>query len=235
MVILAGSGWGMLQAAKIEECYRQMRYLRKLIFRIRSEIRYSRRVLPEAFLSVGSEAQEPYKMWLLSLYERLENRQGTSLAGIWEEETRTHLPVIGIPQDMLESLIRLGGELGTIDIEMQVRTLDLYLERNGAENGGHENGTEGENPSVSMYRSDRRGISGNHPPVRKGRVCMTINLIFKIAAVGILVSILCQVLKHSGREEQAFLTSLAGLLLVLFWIVPYIYDLFESIQNLFSL
>ena len=63
---------------------------------------------------------------------------------------------------------------------------------------------------------------------------MTINLIFKIAAVGILVSILCQVLKHSGRVDQASLTSLAGLLLVLFWIVPYIYDLFESIQNLFS-
>lgn len=64
---------------------------------------------------------------------------------------------------------------------------------------------------------------------------MSVNLIFKIAAVGILVSILCQVLKHSGREEQAFLTSLAGLLLVLFWIVPYIYGLFESIQDLFSL
>ena len=58
---------------------------------------------------------------------------------------------------------------------------------------------------------------------------MSVNLIFKIAAVGILVSILCQVLKHSGREEQAFLTNLPGLLLVLFWIVPYIYDLFESI------
>ena len=68
-------------------------------------------------------------MWLLSLYKRLTNRQGTSLAGIWEEETRTHLPETGIPQDMLESLIRLGGELGTIDIEMQVRTLDLYLEQ----------------------------------------------------------------------------------------------------------
>ena len=64
---------------------------------------------------------------------------------------------------------------------------------------------------------------------------MSVNLIFKIAAVGILVSILCQVLKHSGREEQAFLTSLAGPLLVLFWIVPYIYDLFESIQDQFSL
>lgn len=64
---------------------------------------------------------------------------------------------------------------------------------------------------------------------------MSVNLIFKIAAVGILVSVLSQVLKHSGREEQAFLTSLAGLLLVLFWIVPYIYELFETIKRLFSL
>lgn len=64
---------------------------------------------------------------------------------------------------------------------------------------------------------------------------MTVSLIFKIAAVGILVSILSQVLKHSGREEQAFLTSLAGLLLVLFWIVPCIYDLFETIKRLFEL
>ena len=64
---------------------------------------------------------------------------------------------------------------------------------------------------------------------------MSVNLIFKIAAVGILVSVLSQVLKHSGRDEQAFLTSLAGLLLVLFWIVPYIYDLFEDIRRLFSL
>lgn len=64
---------------------------------------------------------------------------------------------------------------------------------------------------------------------------MTISLIFKIAAVGILVSVLCQILKHSGREEQAFLTSLAGLLLVLYWVVPYIYELFETIQRLFAL
>ena len=64
---------------------------------------------------------------------------------------------------------------------------------------------------------------------------MGVNLIFKIAAVGILVSVLGQVLKHSGREEQAFLTSLAGLILVFFWSAPYIYDLFESIRDLFSL
>lgn len=62
---------------------------------------------------------------------------------------------------------------------------------------------------------------------------MEVAIIFKIAAVGILVSILSQVLKHSGRDEQAFMVSLAGLLIVLFWIVPYIYELFQSIQKLF--
>ncbi|MCQ2539254.1 MAG: stage III sporulation protein AC [Acetatifactor sp.] len=64
---------------------------------------------------------------------------------------------------------------------------------------------------------------------------MTVSLIFKIAAVGILVTILGQVLKHSGRDENAFMVSLAGLILVLTWIVPYIYDLFQTIQTLFSL
>ena len=64
---------------------------------------------------------------------------------------------------------------------------------------------------------------------------MNVNLIFKIAAVGIIVSVLSQVLKHSGREEQAFLISLAGLMVVLFWVVPYIYELFETMQSLFAL
>ena len=62
---------------------------------------------------------------------------------------------------------------------------------------------------------------------------MEVTIIFKIAAVGILVSILSQVLKHRGRDEQAFMVSLAGLLIVMFWIVPYIYELFQNIQKLF--
>ena len=64
---------------------------------------------------------------------------------------------------------------------------------------------------------------------------MEVSIIFKIGAVGILVSVLSQILKHSGREEQAFLVSLSGLLIVLFWIVPYIYELFENIHQLFVL
>ena len=64
---------------------------------------------------------------------------------------------------------------------------------------------------------------------------MGITIIFKIAAVGIIVTILGQVLKHSGREEQAFLLSLAGLIIVLFWIIPYISELFETMETLFMM
>ena len=63
---------------------------------------------------------------------------------------------------------------------------------------------------------------------------MTIELIFKIAAVGILVTILGQVLKHSGREEQAFLVSLAGLFIVLSWIIPCISELLQRYTAFFN-
>ena len=61
------------------------------------------------------------------------------------------------------------------------------------------------------------------------------NLLFKIAAVGILGTVIGKVWKHSGREEHAVLIIFAGLIIVLFWIVPYIYDLFDKIKHLFSL
>lgn len=69
----------------------------------------------------------------------------------------------------------------------------------------------------------------------KTRVIMEVSIIFKIAAIGIIITVLGQVLKHSGRDEQAFLLSLVGLIIVLFWIVPYISELFVTMQNLFTL
>lgn len=62
---------------------------------------------------------------------------------------------------------------------------------------------------------------------------MDIDLIFKIAAVGIIVSILNQVLVRSGREEQATMTSLAGLVVVLMIVVQRIADLFDLVKTLF--
>ena len=63
---------------------------------------------------------------------------------------------------------------------------------------------------------------------------MDIDLIFKIAAVGIIVSILNQVLVRSGREEQATMTSLAALVVVLMIVVQRIAELFDMVKTLFA-
>lgn len=64
---------------------------------------------------------------------------------------------------------------------------------------------------------------------------MDIDLIFKIAAIGIIVSILNQVLSKSGREEQATMTTLTGLVVVLMMVATKISELFELVKNLFQL
>ena len=64
---------------------------------------------------------------------------------------------------------------------------------------------------------------------------MDVDLVFKIAAVGILVAVLNQVLIKSGRDEQAMMTTLAGLIVVLMMVAQKIYDLFELVKRLFDL
>ena len=64
---------------------------------------------------------------------------------------------------------------------------------------------------------------------------MSIGILFKIASVGLLVTLLNQVLKHSGKEEHAYLVSLCGFIIVLTWVLPFIVELFENMESLFSM
>lgn len=64
---------------------------------------------------------------------------------------------------------------------------------------------------------------------------MNVDLIFKIAAVGIIVAVLNQLLIRSGREEQAMMTTLAGLIVVLMMIIYQIQELFDTIKSIFGL
>lgn len=66
-------------------------------------------------------------------------------------------------------------------------------------------------------------------------VKMDINLLFKIAAIGILVAVLHQVLVRAGREDQAMMTTLAGLVIVLSIVIKEISTLFETVRTLFNL
>ncbi|MCC5909945.1 MAG: stage III sporulation protein AC [Clostridiaceae bacterium] len=64
---------------------------------------------------------------------------------------------------------------------------------------------------------------------------MSVDLIFKIAAIGILVSVLNQVLLRAGREEQAMMTTLAGIIVVLMMVINLVSDLFDTVKTMFQL
>ena len=64
---------------------------------------------------------------------------------------------------------------------------------------------------------------------------MDVNFIFKIAAIGIIISVLNTVLVRSGREDQAMLTTLAGIVVALMMIIPQISELFSTVKSLFDL
>ena len=64
---------------------------------------------------------------------------------------------------------------------------------------------------------------------------MAVNFIFKIAAIGIIISVLNTVLVRSGREDQAMLTTLAGIVVVLMMLIPQISELFSTVRTLFDL
>ena len=64
---------------------------------------------------------------------------------------------------------------------------------------------------------------------------MDVDLIFRIAAIGLIVAILNQLLVRSGREEQAMMTTIAGLIVVLMMIITQIQELFDTIKSVFGL
>lgn len=64
---------------------------------------------------------------------------------------------------------------------------------------------------------------------------MPVEIIIKIAALGIVIALLNQVLKHAGRDDQAFFVTMAGMIVVLTWLFPYLVELFQSMQSLFGL
>ena len=63
---------------------------------------------------------------------------------------------------------------------------------------------------------------------------MGIEIIFKIAAIGILVAVVNQILKHSGKDELATFTTLAGVIICLFLVLDMIMELFNNVKSLFS-
>lgn len=128
-VMAATTFMGIRRADDIQEEYRQMRYLQRIISMMESEIRYARSHLGEIFSHIASHAQEPYKGWLLSMQRDMNSGNGGTFDEIWCQAIEGYLKDSGLPRGELTKLIQLGNQLGVVDLKLQLNILTLYQQQ----------------------------------------------------------------------------------------------------------
>ena len=129
LVIAATTLGGMVYAGSLKEQYRQIRYLQRLMYMIESELRYAHAHLGEIFLHVSRRVQEPYKGWLLAMRRKMGQLDSGAFETIWGQAVEENLRHSGLPQRELERLTQLGGQLGVMDLNLQLKVLTLYQEQ----------------------------------------------------------------------------------------------------------
>lgn len=129
MIFAAATLMGMQAASGIEEEYRQMQYVQQLIYLLQSEMKYSRAYLGEAFLHIKEQIREPYKSWLGEMSRQMECKDQGLFSFIWERGITDYLGEVRLPDEEIRRLLELGGKLGAADMEMQLKTLELYQEQ----------------------------------------------------------------------------------------------------------
>lgn len=129
LVVGAAALMGEAKAGEVREQYTRLLGLQRVICSLQGEMGYARSYLGEIFARIGAQEEEPYRSWLLELSRELERRKGGSFHRIWEESIKRHLKDIRLPTRELDRLKSLGLELGSADLKLQLRTMELYLEQ----------------------------------------------------------------------------------------------------------
>lgn len=127
LIISATSLWGVRMANGFKEEYRQIQYIQKILWQIKSRIGYTRADLGEVFLQVARELREPYKSWLMAVAQEMERNDGRLIAQIWREQTTERLASSGLPQSEIQQMTQLGDCMGSADIELQMKNLELHI------------------------------------------------------------------------------------------------------------
>lgn len=140
LVLFSSTAIGFWCSGRLKERIEELETIRRLLLMLRGEIKYTRSTLTEAFGTIGRRLREPYGSLLLNTADAMEQMQGQTLSQIWEQCVEEALKESALTKEDKEKLIHLGSQLGYLDTEMQLSTIELYLEqtqeeiKNAAEN-----------------------------------------------------------------------------------------------------
>lgn len=129
LIITACSGIGYLKGLDIQKHLTEIKTLRQLFLMLRSEIKYKKAPLGEAFWNIGRRMEGKYEEWLIELSEKLEEKSGSTFMEIWADTIENNLKDTNLNQTDLKNLKELGLHMGYLDGEMQIGTIGLFLEQ----------------------------------------------------------------------------------------------------------
>ena len=235
VLVAGGAAWAGLSAA--EGLKRRVRALDALVdglSLLEQELELDSPPLPELMERLIFRSAGPARALFQGCRESLDRLSREPFSQSWRRLTET-LP--GLDEEARRALSPLGDTLGRCDWQEQQRRVAavrgrIETLRAQAEEEQRRQGKVCRGPPEGRFWLYSCCKSAG---TRKRGTEMDVDLIFKIAAVGILVAVLNQVLSRAGREEQAMMTTLAGLVVVLMMVVREIADLFDLVKTLFHL
>ena len=237
VLLMAGAaGLGLGAAGQLRRRVESLRTLTGALEQAERELSFRLTPMPELMERLARQAGEPARFLFAHCRDHLWELGEKSFGELWREALEGESDLL-LGDREREVLSGLGDVLGRYDAAGQREALQA-AGRAGAAPAPGGGGPGPAGPGLHRPGPGLRGHAGPDALINRLRGCgkrMDIDLIFRIAAIGILVSVLNQVLSRSGREEQATMTTLAGLVVVLMMVVQEISDLFNLVKDLFGL
>lgn len=129
LILISAAGIGISCSQDLKKRCMELRILKQMIYMLRGEIKYTKTPLPEAFAHIAVRLPEPFCGFLQKTAEKMSALAGCSFPKLWQEQIRTQLSSTHLKREDKEQLEGLGNVLGYLDLEMQLSSMELYLEQ----------------------------------------------------------------------------------------------------------
>lgn len=129
LILASAAGIGASFSNDLKGRCMELRLLKQMIYMLRGEIKYTKTPLPEAFASIAVRMKEPFGSFLEELAKQLASLENQSFGELWNNQIKAQLSGSHLKREDKEQLGGLGEVLGYLDMEMQLSSIDLYLEQ----------------------------------------------------------------------------------------------------------
>ena len=129
LILASAAGIGVSFSNDFKRRCMELRLLKQMIYMLRGEIKYTKTPLPDAFASIAVRMKEPFGSFLEELAKQMENPENGTFGELWQAQIKAQLSGTHLKREDKEQLGSLGEVLGYLDLEMQLSSIELYLEQ----------------------------------------------------------------------------------------------------------